>query len=101
MQHLPPRRWIRLTLLAGAAAALSACASIPHLGPAPQPKAPTAYAASRSFAAPAAEWPSERWWTGYGDSQLAALIDEALKGAPDLAKAEARLRKAQAIAQAT
>ena len=37
-----------------------------------------------SFAVPAAAWPSDHWWEVYGDPQLNALIDEALKNAPDL-----------------
>jgi NodT family efflux transporter outer membrane factor (OMF) lipoprotein len=87
--------------MVSAAGLLAACASVPHLGPAPQVKAAAAYAADRSFAAPAAEWPSDRWWTGYGDRQLDALIDEALQDSPDLAKAQARVRQAEAIAQVT
>ena len=97
MQDVSAGRLIRLTLLAGAAATLSACASVPHLGPAPQPKPAVAYAGAQSFAAPAAQWPSDRWWAAYGDPQLDKLIDEALAGAPDLAKARARLRQAEAF----
>ncbi|HET6972027.1 MAG TPA: efflux transporter outer membrane subunit [Phenylobacterium sp.] len=92
----------QVALFAGAAAAvLSACASVPHLGAAPQPKASSAYAASQSFAAPAAEWPADRWWDAYGDAQLKGLIDEALSGAPTLVQAEARVRKAQSFAEQT
>jgi NodT family efflux transporter outer membrane factor (OMF) lipoprotein len=97
MQDLSARRFTRLALMAGAAMTLSACAAIPHLGPAPQPKPGSAYAASRSFFAPAVEWPTDQWWTGYGDAQLDALIEEALAGAPDLAKAKARVRQAEAF----
>jgi NodT family efflux transporter outer membrane factor (OMF) lipoprotein len=43
------------------------------------------------------EWPSDQWWTAYGDAQLDALIDEALAGAPDLAKAKARVSQAEAF----
>lgn len=87
--------------LTGAAsvALLSACASVPDLGPAPTAKLASSYAARDSFAAPAADWPQDAWWTAYGDPQLSALIDEALKGAPAMAAAEARLRKAGALAQ--
>jgi NodT family efflux transporter outer membrane factor (OMF) lipoprotein len=99
MQVQTTRRLTRLTLMAGAAAALCACASVPKLGAAPQPKAAAAYAASQSFAAPAAEWPSDRWWAAYGDAQLTGLVDEALSGAPTLVQAEARLRKAQSFAE--
>lgn len=100
MQVLPLKRLTRLALMAGAAAAsLSACASVPRLGPAPQPRPLSAYAASETLAAPAAEWPSDRWWTAYGDPQLTALIEEALAGAPDMAKARARLRQAEALTE--
>lgn len=92
-------RKTRIALLAGAALSLSACAAIPQLGTEPQPKQTSAYSASQSFAAPAAEWPSDRWWTTYGDPQLSQLIDEALAGAPDLAKAQARVREADALAE--
>jgi NodT family efflux transporter outer membrane factor (OMF) lipoprotein len=44
-------------------------------------------------------WPATDWWTGFGDAQLAALIDEALKDSPTLRVAEARARKARALAQ--
>lgn len=44
-------------------------------------------------------WPATDWWTGFGDPQLAALIDEALKDSPSLRVAEARARKARALAQ--
>ena len=45
-----------------------------------------------------AAWPSERWWTAFGDPQLDALVDEALANAPSIEAADARTRKA--IAQA-
>jgi NodT family efflux transporter outer membrane factor (OMF) lipoprotein len=87
-------------LLAGvAAAALTACATVPRLGPAPQAKAPAGYETARTFAAPAAEWPQGRWWTAYRDPQLDKLIDEALAGAPTLAQAQARARQAGALAE--
>lgn len=87
-------------LLAGVAAAssvalLGACA--PDLGPRAQIKPATEYAAQNSLGAPTASvWPSDAWWTAYNDPQLNALIDEALKGSPDLRVAAARLEQAQA-----
>jgi NodT family efflux transporter outer membrane factor (OMF) lipoprotein len=99
MQVPSARQITRLVLMAGAAATLSACAAIPHLGPEPKPKAPDAYATSQSFAAPAAEWPSDRWWTAYGDHQLDTLIDDALKGSPTLVQAQARMRQSEALAE--
>lgn len=90
----------RLALLAGVAAtAVSACANIPDLGAAPQPKAPGSYAATDAFSGPVSHWPSDAWWEGYEDPQLSALITEALAGSPSLAIAEARVRRAQALAQ--
>jgi NodT family efflux transporter outer membrane factor (OMF) lipoprotein len=76
---------------------LAGCA--PNLGPLPKPAAPQSYATTTSFDAPAAEWPSDDWWTAYGDPQLDSLMVEALKGAPDLRIAEARVRQAQALAE--
>ncbi|WP_018062023.1 efflux transporter outer membrane subunit [Caulobacter sp. UNC279MFTsu5.1] len=80
------------------ASCLCACAAVPKLPPAQTIKPPQTYAAEASLAAPAAHWPSDRWWAAYGDPQLDALIDEALSGSPDLAAAQARVAKAQALA---
>ncbi|MEW5684641.1 MAG: TolC family protein, partial [Pseudomonadota bacterium] len=89
---------VRPLLLAGAFA-LAGCATVPDLGAPPRPTASQALAADRSFAAPAAEWPADRWWSAYADPQLDALMDEALAGSPDLAQAAARLRAAEAMAR--
>jgi NodT family efflux transporter outer membrane factor (OMF) lipoprotein len=97
------RRTMRITtaaLLASTALfALSACAAIPDLGLPPLPKLVSDYGASRSLAAPAAEWPSDKWWTVYGDTQLDHLIEGALAESPDLAQAQARVHQAEAYAQ--
>lgn len=91
---------IRRFLLAGSAAlALNACATPPDLGVPPQIASAESYETARSFAAPNADWPSDRWWETYGDAQLDALIGEALADSPTLAAASARLRRAQAEAQ--
>lgn len=78
--------------------ALAACASLPPAAPARMAKAPESYAASASLAAPAGEWPGDRWWTAYGDPQLDQLMTEGLAGSPSLAAAEARVRRAEAAA---
>jgi outer membrane protein TolC len=85
-----------LILSLASAIALAGCASVPKLGAAPKPTDAGAYATTQSFSAPAVEWPADRWWAAYGDSQLNALMDEALSGAPSLKEAAARLRSAQA-----
>jgi NodT family efflux transporter outer membrane factor (OMF) lipoprotein len=93
------RRLIELS--AGAVAlAVAGCAGLPsNSGPKPQLKPAEAYQDERSFAAPSADWPPDRWWEAYGDPQLTTLIDEALKGSPTLAQAEARLQSAAASTQ--
>ncbi|HEY1750747.1 MAG TPA: efflux transporter outer membrane subunit [Caulobacteraceae bacterium] len=88
-----------MATLAASAALLAACASLPGEASKPQPKALASYAAEKSLAAPAADWPSDRWWDAYGDAQLSSLIGEALKGSPTLAQAEARLMAAGAATQ--
>jgi efflux transporter, outer membrane factor (OMF) lipoprotein, NodT family len=81
------------------AAALSACAALPSPGARPQIASPADYVSSQALAAPVGVWPAESWWESYGDPQLSALIAEGLAGSPDIAVAEARLRRAQAGAQ--
>jgi NodT family efflux transporter outer membrane factor (OMF) lipoprotein len=56
------------------------------------------FAATQSFAAPPASWPSDGWWLAYKDPQLSALISEGLANAPDLRVAAARFARAQALA---
>ncbi|HEY0270432.1 MAG TPA: multidrug transporter, partial [Sphingomonas sp.] len=76
---------------------LAGCAAVPRLGVAPMPRATADYAAARTMARlpETGAWPAADWWRAYGDPQLTALIEEGLKGAPDVAAAAARLRAAQ------
>jgi NodT family efflux transporter outer membrane factor (OMF) lipoprotein len=90
------RRSILLAATASAVA-LCACASLPNQAAAPQMKPAAAYASSQSLAAPERPWPTDSWWTAYGDPELSALIEEGLKGSPDLAAAQARLDKAESF----
>jgi NodT family efflux transporter outer membrane factor (OMF) lipoprotein len=46
-----------------------------------------------------AAWPSDTWWRAFGDPQLDALIDTALRDQPGLRVAEARVRAAQSVAK--
>jgi NodT family efflux transporter outer membrane factor (OMF) lipoprotein len=78
---------------------LGACASSRGLKPSGQPLNINALHSERSLAgAPLtkAAWPTKDWWTTFGDSQLDALVDEALKHNPDIAIAGARVRQALA-----
>jgi len=81
-------------LLAGSAL-MSACGSVPNLGPAPVPRA----VADRSAPSNPAAWPVSDWWGDYRDPQFDQLVGEALKGAPTIATAVARVRIAQGYAQ--
>jgi NodT family efflux transporter outer membrane factor (OMF) lipoprotein len=78
-------------------ALLGGCATPPPksaLRPIAQPES---FATSQSFAAPSANWPSDAWWTAFGDPQLDALIKEGLAGATDLRIAEARFARARSL----
>jgi NodT family efflux transporter outer membrane factor (OMF) lipoprotein len=93
---------MRLHFLAAATAltiALAGCASGGGLHPDGTPTDPSSLKSGRSLAgfnvSPAA-WPAGDWWTGLGDSQLDALMSEALSDNPGLAIADARARQAQA-----
>ena len=77
----------------------SACASVPNLGPIPQPRVPSDFASAQSLSSEQAAWPADGWWKRYGDAQLSRLMDEALAGSPDLQAAAARMRAAEGFAQ--
>jgi NodT family efflux transporter outer membrane factor (OMF) lipoprotein len=97
IDHRRRRRRPALSLGAAAGAlALAACATPPGHEARPAVADIAGYQDQASFAAPAADWPSDRWWDGYGDPQLSGLVDEALKGSPTFARAEARLKLAAA-----
>lgn len=95
-QHLAKAGRLGVSLMAGAAVAGLAACAVPNTGAKPQLNAIASYQTDQSFAAPAADWPSDRWWEAYNDPQLSGLIDEALKSSPTLAQAEARLTSAAA-----
>lgn len=88
----------------GMTLALAGCASSGGLHLDVAPINPNSVAVTRSIAnvnvSPAA-WPKADWWTALGDSQLNALIAEALQDNPSLAEADARARQAQSEASQT
>ena len=55
---------------------------------------------SRNLELPKGEWPAENWWQVYGDAQLDTLMNRALRDAPTLAVAEARVKSGQAVVDA-
>jgi len=79
--------------------AIAGCAAIPRTTATQKARETQDFATERSFTAPAAQWPQQDWWQAYGDPQLNALIDEALRDSPTLAAAQARILKAQSLAQ--
>lgn len=44
---------------------------------------------------------TNRWWTGFGSTELNALVEEALDNSPTIQQAWARLAQAQAVAKQT
>jgi NodT family efflux transporter outer membrane factor (OMF) lipoprotein len=80
---------------------LAACADLQRIAPQATATDANAVQSTRSLAGTpvdARSWPSDAWWTTFGDAQLDALMDEALAGSPTLKVAEARTRKALAAA---
>jgi outer membrane protein, multidrug efflux system len=93
---------LKNSLIAGAALALLAgCISVPADD---KRAAPIDLAAKArhapGIALPQDAWPAEQWWLAYGDPQLDALIQGALKDNPGLAVVQARVASAQAVVTA-
>lgn len=87
-----------VSALAAVSLALGGCAALPKERALQDIAPPEHFAAAASLAAPATEWPSDQWWSEFGDAQLTALIEEGLAGATDLRIAEARFARADALA---
>ena len=92
------RRIVKV-MLAASLLATAGCAQLPRMDSPPAVKKVEQLGSSNSFAAPGAAWPGDGWWRAYGDAQLDALIEEALRGSPDLDLAQARLHAAMAQVQ--
>ncbi len=78
---------------------LGGCAQLPAYEKSVEIKRIDRLGSEKSFSAAAITWPDDRWWQTYGDPQLDALIEEALRDSPNLAIAQARLRQAGAMTQ--
>ncbi|QQJ99900.1 efflux transporter outer membrane subunit [Burkholderia ambifaria] len=89
MTHSSPIH--RLGVFACAAALLAGCAGARH-EPVPAVAMPANWAAPVATNAPAT---TRDWWRGFGDPQLDALIDDALRVNNDLAIAAIRVSRAQ------
>lgn len=79
--------------------ALGGCAQFPSMADLSRPKPVSEYQTTASLSGEGSAWPTERWWLAYGDAQLDALIDEALRDSPNMVAATARLRRAEAFGQ--
>ena len=87
--------------LLSASLLLAGCASMAGLHTQARIGDPQALATDRSLSGVTlskATWPTQAWWTDYGDAQLDQLVDQALRGQPGLRIAEARVRAAKAVA---
>lgn len=66
----------------------------------PVPQALSPQMVPRTFTGPIANdakiWPEPAWWQGFGDTQMAALVQQAQDGNRDIAIAAARVMQAQA-----
>jgi len=92
------RLWQSALSAAATSVLLAACASAPTV----QPLALRQQTRVLASDAPRGEqWPEAQWWQRYHDTDLDQLIDLALRNAPTLAAAEARLLTAQQSVRVT
>lgn len=88
-----------LALLLPLLGLLAACANPGRLAPRAEALAPEQLVGARSLAdVPTGAWPTDSWWTAYGDPQLDHLMADALRDSPSLTLARARLDQARAMA---
>lgn len=98
MRSLPPfLPRGRTVLLPVLGLALSACASLPDLPASPAARTPAGLSVGHTLQDNHGEWARDQWWRDYRDSQLDALMQEALAGSPDMDIARARLLAAEGL----
>jgi NodT family efflux transporter outer membrane factor (OMF) lipoprotein len=81
------------------AAVLSACVNYAGIHSNAKTAEPQQYATQQSLPAERGHWPAANWADQFGDAQLKALIDEALKSSPTLDQARARVAGAAAYSE--
>ncbi|CAB3747555.1 efflux transporter outer membrane subunit [Paraburkholderia solisilvae] len=81
------------------AAVLSACVNYAGIHSDQQIAQPQHYATQQSVPAQGGRWPAPDWADQFGDAQLKALIDEALRGSPTIDQARARVASAAAYSE--
>lgn len=85
-------------LIALAVSLLAGCGTYGDLSPSGKPTDLASLAAARSLGEVVTVSPATDWWRSFGDPQLDALVEEALRSNPSLRVAEARLAGARALA---
>lgn len=90
---------VKLAVSVVFASALSACANYAGIHSDARTAEPREYATQQSLPAEQGHWPAANWADQFGDAQLEALIDEALKSSPTLAQARARIAAASAYSE--
>ncbi len=81
-------------------AALAGCAVHAPIKPLPQTSAAGLAFEHSVEGSTHGAWPQGQWWTQLGDKQLSTLIEEGLRGSPDMDVALARIQAAEASAAA-
>nr|WP_246279232.1 efflux transporter outer membrane subunit [Paraburkholderia ultramafica] len=81
------------------AAVLSACANYAGIYSDQKTADPQQYAIQQSIPAEQGHWPAADWADQFGDAQLKALIDEALKASPTIDEARSRVAAASAYSE--
>jgi NodT family efflux transporter outer membrane factor (OMF) lipoprotein len=92
-------RALKLGVSALCAAVLSACVNYAGIGSDKQMAQPQQLETARSLPNEQGRWPAPDWADQFGDAQLKALIDEALRGSPTIEEAGARLAQAEAYSE--
>jgi NodT family efflux transporter outer membrane factor (OMF) lipoprotein len=88
-------RYAIATAVAVAVLAMAGCANYAGIGSDKHITQTSALESAQSLPGEGGQWPSLDWANEFGDPQLPKLIDEALKGNPSIAQAQARIAKAQ------
>ena len=91
-------RTMKAGLSAILVAVLSACANYAGIHSDQKMAQPQQFNTTQSLPGESGHWPAADWADQFGDAQLKALLEEALKGSPTIAQARARIAGAQAYA---
>src|SRR5471032_1750901 len=99
MQCASGTRAMKAGLSAILVALLSACVNYAGIHSDQQMAQPQQFNTTQSLPAESGHWPAADWADQFGDAQLKALLEEALKGSPTIAQARARIAGAQAYTE--